>query len=162
MRKKPRPTSGPRRVTFNPVPANVSIGVDGNTPRAFGPSFRDVELEPGVHRFKFVGAHDCCIDEEISVKVPAGARDTFDRGAAARFRPAGLYVVTDTPANVSVDGGKVSGRSRSVIQVSGMNGPVELHSIRISAEGHREHVQDVRLRAGQVVTVEVAMKASDS
>jgi serine/threonine-protein kinase len=153
--------TGPRLVTFNPVPANVSIGVDGATPRAFGPSFREIELEPGVHRFKFVGAHDCCIDEEISVKVPPGT-DTFTVARKLRFRPAGLYVVTDTPANVTVDDGKVSGRSRSVIQVSGMTDLVEQHSIRISAEGHREHVQDVRLRAGQVVTVEVAMKASDS
>jgi serine/threonine-protein kinase len=149
--------SGPRTVTFNPDPANVSIGVDGSAPRAFGPSFREVPLEPGVHNFKFVGAHDCCIDEEVSVKVPAG-EGAFVVAQKLKFRPAGLYVVTDTPANVLVDNGKISGRSRSVIQVPGLSDLSETHRIRVSAEGHRDHVQDVRLQAGQVVTVEVAMK----
>jgi serine/threonine-protein kinase len=152
--------SGPRTVTFNPDPANVSIGVDGSAPRAFGPSFREIPLEPGVHSFKFVGAHDCCIDEEVSVKVPPG-EGAFVVAQKLKFRPAGLYVVTDTPANVLVDNGKISGRSRSVIQVPGLSDVSETHRIRVSAEGHRDHVQDVRLQAGQVVTVEVAMK-SDS
>jgi hypothetical protein len=157
----PAVASGPRQVTFNPVPANVSIGVDGDVPRAFGPSFREVALEPGVHRFKFVGAHDCCIDEEVSVKVPPG-EGAFTVAQRLKFRPAGLYVVTDTPANVSVDGGKISGRSRSVIQVPDLLDLVETHRIRVSAEGHPDHVEDVRLHAGQVVTVEVAIKAKDS
>jgi serine/threonine-protein kinase len=155
------PPSGPRPVSFNPVPANVAIGVDGEAPRPFGPSFHAVELEPGVHRFKFVGAHECCIDEEVSVKVPPG-EGTFTVAQRLKFRPAGLYVVTDTPANVSVDGGKIFGRSRSVIQVPDLTDLVETHHIRVTAEGRPDHVEDVRLQAGQVVTVEVAMKAQDS
>jgi hypothetical protein len=39
---------------------------------------------------------------------------------------------------------------------------VETHHIRVTASGHHDHVQDVRLTAGQVVTVEVAMKDQDS
>ena len=70
-----------------PIPANVSIGIDGAAPRAFGPSFREVELEPGVHRFKFVGAHDCCIDEEVSVKVPPGDGRVHGRAQAASSAP---------------------------------------------------------------------------
>ena len=101
----------------------MSIGVDGAAPRAFGPSFREVPLEPGVHSFKFVGAHDCCIDEEVSVKVPPG-EGAFVVAQKLKFRPAGLYVVTDTPANVLVDNGKISGRSRSVIQVPGLSDAV--------------------------------------
>ena len=147
---------GPRKVTFNPYPANVSIGVNGAEPRAFGPSFREIELEPGTHRFKFVGAHDCCIDEEISVKIPPGD-EPFPITQRLKFRPAGLYVVTNTPANVVVDDGAVSGRSRNVIQISDMSDLVETHHIRITADGHEDKVQDVRLQAGQVVTVEVPL-----
>jgi eukaryotic-like serine/threonine-protein kinase len=165
-RVRPRPVvaatpSGPRRVSFNPVPANVSIGVDGDAPRAFGPSFHELELEPGMHRFKFVGAHDCCIDEEVSLKVPAG-EGTFEVARRLKLRPAGLYVVTNTPANVSIDEGKISGRSRSLIQVPDLSELVETHHIRVTASGHHDHVQDVRLTAGQVVTVEVSMKDQDS
>jgi eukaryotic-like serine/threonine-protein kinase len=150
-----------RKVAFNPYPANVSIQVDGQAPRPFGPSFREIELLPGTHRFKFVGAHDCCIDHEMSVRIPAGA-SPFPIAPRLKFRPAGLYVVTDTPANVSVDEGRVSGRSRSVIRVSNLAELIEIHRIRVSADGHRDHTQDVRLQAGQVITVEVAMKNSGS
>ena len=149
-------SGGPRKVTFNPYPGNVSIGVDGAEPRAFGPSFREIELDPGMHRFKFVGAHDCCIDEEISISVPPGD-DPFPISRRLKFRPAGLYVVTESPANVVVDDGAVSGRSRSVIQISDMSDLVETHHIRITSEGHEDRLQDVRLQAGQVVTVEVPM-----
>jgi serine/threonine-protein kinase len=151
--------TGPRMVTFNPFPANVSIGVNGATPREFGPSFREIELEPGTHRFKFVGAHDCCIDEEFSVKVPPGT-GTFTVTRRLKFRPAGLYVVTPTPANVFVDDGRISGRTRSVIQVPDLSDLVETHRIRVAAEGHRDHVQEVRLQAGQVVTVQVDLPKS--
>jgi serine/threonine-protein kinase len=153
--------TGPRRVSFNPVPANVAIGVDGQAPRAFGPSFHEVELEPGMHRFKFVGAHDCCIDEEVNLTVPPG-EGAFEVARRLKLRPAGLYVVTNTPANVEIDDGRISGRSRSLIQVPDLSELVETHHIRVTASGHHEHVQDVRLQAGQVVTVEVAMKDQDS
>jgi serine/threonine-protein kinase len=150
-----------RTVTFNPYPANVAISVDGQPLRAYGPSFRDVELEPGMHRFRFVGAHDCCVDADFSVRVPQGSTP-FPIAPRLKFRPAGLYVVTDTPANVLIDGGKISGRSRSVIQVPHLADLVEVHRIQVSAEGRRDHFQEVRLQAGQVVTVQVAMKTSDS
>jgi eukaryotic-like serine/threonine-protein kinase len=150
---------GRRKVTFNPYPANVSIGVDGAELKAFGPSFREIELEAGTHRFKFVGAHECCIDVEVSIRIPPG-EDPFPITQRLKFRPAGLYVVTDPPdppANVVVDEGAVSGRSREVIQISDMSDLVETHHIRITVEGHEDKVQDVRLQAGQVVTVEVPM-----
>lgn len=153
----PMPEPGaPRRISFNPSPANVSIGVNGGDPRPFGPSFHDIELVPGTHRFKFVGAHDCCIDEEITLEVPPGIED-FTISKKLKFRPAGLYVVTETPANVTVDGGRVSGRSRSVIEVADMDDLTEMHRIRVSAEGHADFEQAVKLRAGQVVTVEVSL-----
>lgn len=152
---------GLRTVAFNPYPANVSISVDGGAPKLYGPSFRDVELEPGPHRFRFVGAHDCCIDADFNVRVPPGV-GPFAVAPRLKFRPAGLYVVSDTPANVSIDGGKISGRTRSVIQIPHLADLVEVHSIRVSADGHRDHTQDVRLQAGQVITVQIAMRTSDS
>jgi hypothetical protein len=146
----------PRRVVFDPFPANVSIGINGGDPRAFGPSFRDTELVPGVHRFKFLGAHDCCIDEEISMKIePGEGAVTIEK--RLKFRPAVLYVVTETPANVVVDEGRVAGRSHSLIEVGDMDALTESHSIKVSADGHNEHTQVVRLRAGQVVTVPVQL-----
>lgn len=146
----------PRRVVFDPFPANVSIGVNGADPRPFGPSFHDTELVPGMYRFKFVGAHECCIDEEILLKVEPGEGPlTIEK--RLKFRPAGLYVVTETPANVIVDEGRVAGRSRSVIEVGDMDSLTESHQIKVSAEGHNEHTQVVKLRAGQVVTVPVQL-----
>jgi serine/threonine-protein kinase len=146
----------PRRVMFDPSPQNVSIGVNGAEPRAFGSQFLAVDLVPGTHRFKFVGAHDCCIDEEITVEVPAG-NEPFKLEKNLKYRPAGLYVVTTTPANVIIDEGRFTGRSRSVIEVGDMDNLTESHSIKVSAEGHDEHTQVVKLRAGQVVTVPVQL-----
>ena len=65
--------SQPRHVILRPEPANVSIAVDGAEPRDFGPSFRELNLVPGAHSFRFKGAHDCCVDHEMSVRIPAGS-----------------------------------------------------------------------------------------
>lgn len=152
-----RPRSAvPRVVTFKPDPVNVSIGVDGAPPKPFGPSFREVELSPGPHRFLFVGAHDCCVDEELATNVPAGPGTMVVEHRLA-YRPAGLYVVTDVPANVVIDDGKVSGRSRSVINISGLGAMVESHRIRVTAPGRVDHEAEVRLTAGKVTSVEVAL-----
>jgi hypothetical protein len=148
-------------VIFRPEPQNVSIGVNGGPPKPFGPSFRSMELEPGTHAFKFVGAHDCCIDEEFSVKVPPG-KEAFTIARKLRFRPAGLYVVSDTPANVIVDEGRAKGRTRNVIQVPDLSDMTETHRITVSAQGHVDHQQEVRLEAGRVVTVRVKMQKRGS
>jgi eukaryotic-like serine/threonine-protein kinase len=152
----PSNPNAPRHVVLRPEPANVAISIDGSLPRDFGPSFRELDLAPGMHTFSFVGAHDCCVDEEISVKIPAGPGVTVV-AHKLKFRPAGLYVVTNTPANVVVDGGSASGRSRSIIQVPQPGGMFETHEVRISADGHRELVREVRLRAGQVETLQVVL-----
>jgi tRNA A-37 threonylcarbamoyl transferase component Bud32 len=146
----------PRRVVFMPEPANVSISVDGSEPRAFGPSFRQVELKPGVHRFKLIGAHDCCVDEEITLRVPPGPGTTALRHRL-KFRPAALYVVTNVPANVTVDDGRSTGRSRSVIKVPHENELEEIHEVKLSAPGYQEHIEKVEMRAGQLSTVKVTL-----
>jgi hypothetical protein len=149
--------SGPRHVVLRPEPANVSISIDGALPRDFGPSFRDLDLAPGSHVFKFVGAHECCVDEQVKVEIPAGPGTTVV-AHRLRFRPAGLYVVSNTPANVVVDDGGARGRSRSVIQVPQPDDMFGTHVVRVSADGHDEVVREVRLRAGQLETIEVTLE----
>jgi eukaryotic-like serine/threonine-protein kinase len=148
--------SGPRHVVLRPEPANVSISIDGALPRDFGPSFRELTLAPGPHVFKFVGAHDCCVPAQVTIDIPPGPGTTI---VAQRltFRPAVLYVVSNTPANVVVDGGAVRGRTRSMIPVPQPDDMFGTHVITVSAEGYQEVVREVRLRAGQVETISVEL-----
>jgi hypothetical protein len=148
--------SGPRRVVLRPEPANVSISIDGALPRDFGPSFHELDLAPGPHVFKFIGAHECYVDEQVNLDVPPGPGTTV-LAHRLRFRPAGLYVVSNIPANVVVDDG-TRGRSRSVIQVAQPEDMFATHVVRVSAEGHQEVIREVRLRAGQVETIEVSLE----
>lgn len=153
-------SSTPRTVRFRPTPANVSIAIDGGELRAFGPSFREVELAPGKHRFRFVGALDCCDELEFSAVIPPGP-GTTTLARRLTFRPAGLYVVTDRPANVEVDGGAVSGRSRSVIRVPHERTLSQRHAVRVTAEGHAPFEAKVSLRSGQVKTLQVPLRPLD-
>jgi hypothetical protein len=57
-----------------------------------------------------------------------------------------------------VDGGAIAGPSQSLIMIPEMGQLVETHSVRVSAVGHVDEIRDVRLQAGQVVTVDIAMK----
>jgi eukaryotic-like serine/threonine-protein kinase len=148
--------TGPRRVVLRPEPANVAISVDGALPRDFGPSFHELDLAPGPHVFKFIGAHECCVDEQVTLEIPPGPGTTV-MAHRLRYRPAGLYVVSNIPANVVVDDG-TRGRSRSVIQVAQPEDMFATHVVRVSAEGHQEVVREVRLRAGQVETIEVSLQ----
>jgi hypothetical protein len=112
---------------------------------------------PGTHVFKFKGAHDCCVDEEFRVDIPPGTTP-FVVAHRLRFRPAGLYVVSNTPANVVVGNGLASGRTRSVIQVQQPDDMYANHLVRISGDGHEPVTTEVRLRAGQVETIEVTLR----
>jgi serine/threonine-protein kinase len=155
--RKQNVASTPRQVRFRPFPANISIGVDGAEPRPYGPSFNEIELPAGVHKFRYVGAHECCVDKEIAVKTPPGPGVTvLDHRLA--FRPAGLYVVANSPANVAVDGNNAVGRTRSVIQVAHARELVETHQIMVTAPGFQDYTSVVQLRAGRVETVNVVLK----
>jgi len=147
----------PRHIILRPEPANMSIGIDGQAPRDFGPSFRELDLVPGPHVFKFKGAHDCCVDEEFRVDIPPGT-NPFVLAHRLRYRPAGLYVVSNAPANVVVGNGMASGRTRSVIQVPQPDDMYANHVVRITGEGHQPVSTEVRLRAGQVETIEVTLQ----
>jgi hypothetical protein len=151
----------PRHVVLRPEPVNVAISIDGSIPRDFGPTFRELDLPPGDHVFEFQGAHDCCVDEKITVKIPPGP-GTTTVAHRLKFRPAGLFVASNVPANVVVDQGAVSGRAFSVIHVPQPTGMFETHEIRVTADGHKDVVREVRLRAGQVESVQIKLeKAKD-
>ncbi len=146
----------PRRVVFQPSPANVSIGIDGATPVPYGPSFREATLTPGTHHFKLVGGHDCCVDLDVTETIPSGPGITT-LSYRLKFRPAALYVVSNVPADVRVDDGLVRGRSRAVIDVPLEQRLRENHSVTVSASGHRDQTVDIQLSAGQLSTVPVTL-----
>jgi serine/threonine-protein kinase len=149
--------NAPRHVVLRPMPANVSIGIDGAPLQAFGPSFRSVELKPGPHVFAFQGALECCIDETITVNIPAGT-GSYVLPHRLRYRAANLIVASNTPANVVVDDGKARGRTWSIIAIPQPNDMIGMHVVRVSADGHRDAVREVRLRAGQLERIEVTLE----
>lgn len=169
-RPRPRPSepveaepvgNGPRMVQFDPEPANVTISVDGAPAVAFGPSFRMVELPAGKHSFHFVGGHGCCTDETVNLDVPPGPGTTVVRAKLA-FREARLYVVSDVPADVSVDEGLAKGRTRSLVNVPVERNLVENRTISVTAPGHEPYTGTVQLRAGKVTQLTVDLLPSGS
>lgn len=150
---------GPRLVKFYPVPANVTIAVDGAEPRAFGPSFNAMELSPGVHRFRFVGAHNCCRERELEVKIPPGPGETAIN-ARLEFRDARLYVRSNVPADVRLDGGPVIGRTLSLLPVPIAKTLVERHRVSVTAPGHEPYTTYVQVQAGKVTELPVSLKPS--
>ncbi len=140
---------GLRRVIFKPNPPNVQISVDGGVARSFGPSFRSVQLSPGTHRFRFIGAHNCCVDEAFSVTIPNGS-EPYVLQKKLRFKPARLYVIAPVPADVQVGDGIAKGRSRYFISVPMHRKMVESYDVRVSASGYRAFTRKIRLQAGEV------------
>jgi eukaryotic-like serine/threonine-protein kinase len=155
----PRPrATGPRTVVFAPEPANVTISVDGAEPKPFGPSFGQLELAPGPHTFRFVGAHECCEEAVVQLDVPAGPGETVVRAKLA-FRDARLYVASNVPADVSLDGQPV-GRALGLINVPLGRGLSERRKISVTATGREPFTGYVQLRAGQVAQLEVTLLPS--
>jgi hypothetical protein len=146
-------------VRFDPEPANVSISVDGEPARHFGPSFRMLELPAGAHTFRFIGAHDCCEERVLEVDVPPGPGETVVTAKLA-FRPARVYVVSDVPADVEVDDGAAIGRTRSLINVPIERAYIERRRISVTAPGREAYTGSIQLRAGQVTQLDVVLKPS--
>ncbi|MEZ4286641.1 MAG: protein kinase [Polyangiales bacterium] len=86
-----------RLVVFKPSPQNVLIGVDGATPKPYGPAFQSIELSPGRHRFNFIGAADCCKDVNAVITLPPG-NEPFELQRTLEYKDARLYVESDRPA----------------------------------------------------------------
>ncbi len=159
VRAKPVPSSGPRMVVFDPEPANVTISVDGAASRPFGPSFRMQELAPGTHTFRFVGAHGCCSDQEVTMNIPPGPGETVVPVKLA-FRGARLYIVSDVPADVIVGDNVATGRTRSLITVPISRAMLETQQISVTAPGREPYTGSVQLRAGQVTQLNVDLVPS--
>jgi hypothetical protein len=154
---RPRGT-GPRTVVFAPEPANVTISVDDQAPQAFGPSFNQVELAPGPHTFRFVGAEQCCEDAVVQLDVPPGPGESVVRARLA-FRDARLYVASNEPADVLLDDVPV-GRALSLISIPMERNRVMRRKISVTAPGHKPYTGHVQLRAGEVAQLEVALVPS--
>ena len=150
--------TGPRTVVFAPEPANVTISVDGADPKPFGPSFGQLDLPPGAHTFRFVGAHECCEDAVLQMEIPPGPGETVVHAKLA-FRDARLYVASNVPADVSLDG-QVVGRALGLINVPLGRGLSERRKISVTATGHAPYTGYVQLRAGQVAQLEVTLLPS--
>jgi serine/threonine protein kinase len=150
--------TGPRMVVFAPEPANVTISVVGAEPKPFGPSFGQLELAPGAHTFRFVGAHECCEESVVQMDVPPGPGETVVRAKLA-FRDARLYVASNVPADVSLDG-QLAGRALDLINVPLGRNLSERRKISVTATGHTPFTGYVQLRAGQVAQLEVTLLPS--
>ncbi|MDB4990704.1 MAG: Serine/threonine protein kinase PrkC, regulator of stationary phase, partial [Myxococcaceae bacterium] len=146
----------PRRVVFDPSPANVAISVDGAEPRHYGPSFRMVELSPGPHRFSFIGAHDCCKPLSIEREIPPGPGEMVV-SAKLEFRDGYVYV-DSVPADVSIDDDLVKGRSLFMLAVPVKQRLIERHRISVTAPGYEPYTGNVEVRAGVVTPHPVSLK----
>jgi hypothetical protein len=157
---RPGAGSAPRTVVFDPDPVNVQISVDGTPPRDFGPSFRMVDLPPGPHTFRFIGAFECCEDRVVTVEVPAGPGQTVV-DPKLPLRPARLYVNSNVPADVAVDDGLVTGRALNLVQVPILGRRMdEKRRISVTAQGYEPYTGTVHLTAGQLQRVNVELKPS--
>ncbi|HEX5661683.1 MAG TPA: hypothetical protein VFX59_31045, partial [Polyangiales bacterium] len=153
----PRPVaSKARTVVFDPSPANVTISVDGAAPKAYGPSFRMVELAPGPHTFRFTGGHECCKPYSIEREVPGGAGE-YVISAKLEFRDANVYV-DSVPGDVVVDDGLAAGRSLSLLAIP-MKQLVERHRISVTAPGYEPYTGWVDVRAGVSTKHKVTLPA---
>jgi hypothetical protein len=138
-------------VVFKPTPPNVSISVDGDPSKPFGPGFQRIRLKVGTHTFRFVGAEGCCEEKVVRRRIPPGARD-YELAVKLKYEPARLYLKGPAPPNASVritlpGNRRVSGRIREILRIP-------MSSLRVSAQveirapGYRTYKSVVKLRAG--------------
>lgn len=153
---RPRPR-GPRRVVFRPSPQSVTISVDGSPPRAFGPGFNAIELDPGSHRFRIAG--ECCVAEVFTLSIPAG-NGNYELQRTLAYRPANLIVHSAVSARVEVS---ASGNARASRGTTGALFPVALSQPRqrrtviVRADGHVPLTLQVDLGIGAVVSRRVQL-----
>jgi serine/threonine-protein kinase len=150
--------SGPdlrtRRVVFAPSPVDVTISVDGRSPRPFGPSYAGDTLAVGAHEFVF--ANDvCCVESRFAMLVPPGD-EPLRVARALELKPARLFVraVGIEGARVAVDGQPV-GPAWSLLSVP-VRALAPRVTITVTAEGHPAYTRAVQLEAGRSTEVTVA------
>jgi tRNA A-37 threonylcarbamoyl transferase component Bud32 len=150
---------GLRRVVLQPFPSNVQIRVDNMEFRPFGPSFREIDLAPGTHRFFVAGAYNCCRDREFVRDIPAG-RGAYELSLRLELRPATLYVQANVPANVVVGDKLARGRTRALLEVPMSQDPSRVYTVRVEAPGYDTYTEQVRFQAGQIKEIRVALRES--
>lgn len=156
-----RRSTAPRLVKFLVEPRSVAIGVDGATPQPYGPSFQQIEIAPGLHRFSFQSLSSCCRDKEVRLRIAPG-HGPYLLQTQLPFRPAGLVVTSNIPAHVEVGAGAAPGASgKSGALNVPMGGLAEERELLVSADGYRPHRQRVALRAGEPTQVKVQLVPSD-
>ncbi|MDH3201626.1 MAG: serine/threonine protein kinase [Myxococcales bacterium] len=148
-------TGGRRWVVFKPTPPNVSISVDGDPPRPYGPDFQGIRLKAGRHVFRFVGAEDCCEERVIRRQISAGSQD-LELAVRLRYKPARLYLKGPAPRDASVQitlpGNRtVSGRIREILRIP-MRALNASAQVKIQAPGYLTYKSVVNLRAGGDLT----------
>ncbi|MCC7540378.1 MAG: protein kinase [Deltaproteobacteria bacterium] len=150
-----------RTVVFLPNPRNASIFVDGRLAGVYGPGFSRMQLAPGPHEFRFVGAADCCFDAAWRQVIPPGPGETTV-GRTLRPRPARLIVEANVPSDVVVDG-RVRGRARTLLEVPMRPGePSRRVEIRATAPGYRQGTTSVLLLANQIATARIELEVDAS
>ena len=150
---------GPVTVVFSPQRcAEVEISVDGSPARRFGAAFDSVEVEPGRHEFRFVGSAQCG-DHTVEVVVPPQER--YVLSPVIPFAHARLLVMTNVPAQISVDDGRVTGPNNDIVEVPVTSVQAEVR-LTVTAPGHTAYTGAVRLTAGQTSTTRVNLEASGS
>lgn len=147
---------GPRTVVFVPTPQNVSLGIDGAEPKPFGPSFRQLELEPGKHTLVAVGAAGCCEDLKTEFTVAPGTGN-MTLPVRLKFKPAGIYVASNVPADVLVGDGLAEGRSRNTIFAQTGGRLTRSVPVKVTAPGHTPYNGQVVLQAGEVKELRVTL-----
>ncbi len=160
--RRPRPRT-PRRVVFQPTPRNVSIAVDDGPLRPYGPGFREIELSPGRHRFRIVGAENCCEDLDFVQTIPSGS-GPFELRRTLAYRPALLVVYSDVlPAEVSVapagNAQGASGTAGTPLRVP-LGARRQSRRVTVSAAGHTPISRNVELRAGTANRVTLSPRPS--
>ena len=143
----------PRVVALAPVPATVSIGIDGGPLRPYGGGFHSTELSPGRHTFRVVPTGDAAevwAETTVTATVEPGEGPTRVP-LVCPYKPATLFVRSVVPADVQV-GTYARGRTNSLIAV-----PIGTRSanvlIRVTSDGHRAHEQRISLSAGERTVV---------
>jgi len=150
-----RVISGPRTVVFR-LPRqvqNVQISVNGAAARAYGPSFRSVELAPGRHTFRFSGRY--VESRTITRNIPSG-RGSFPLSVELQLKPSRLYVVANVSARVAVVGAAVSGQTRQFLSVP-MDSSQREVTITVTAPGYQMYRGRVRLRVGELTQHQVQL-----
>ncbi len=144
----------PRTVVFQPRPPAVRISVDGQPARPFGPSFRQVDLRPGPHTFRFEG--DCCKPVEIRRRVaPGPGREVLQ--VRLPFKDAALMVRSPQPGAVEVAVGErtVRGRANTVLTIPSPPEYRPVARVVVVTDGGERYSASTRLTAGRLTHLRV-------